>query len=267
MKKVVGILGLVMLCVVIAFASTKALKRIAPSMAVTAIEPVVPFGISTFGEPVTVSITNPDDLSLEIRKNCNWGNPGRNAYKGTVEQALAAAKLPKEVQDDLIAKINVGKAIDRLEITNEKIAAIHSDLVFSPKGIHMTFGRTLCIDSNVNFKPGHIERADLYESVDNRGIIHSVMVPYVCGNISVLGARAEQPDDTVQVAGVSTTAQTPAINGVPLTRSNIPSSVVVGKGQVVTTPSPPPILLVQPALIPEPNTLLLFAIGAILLLL
>jgi hypothetical protein len=50
----------------------------------------------------------------------------------------------------------------------------------------MTYGKTLCLNSRVHFVPGHVERADLYEVTDTRAVTYSVMVPYVCGNISVL---------------------------------------------------------------------------------
>jgi hypothetical protein len=56
----------------------------------------------------------------------------------------------------------------------------------------LSFGNTLCQNSRVNFEPGHTEAADLYEAVDQRGLRHAVMVPDVCGNVSVLGERGER---------------------------------------------------------------------------
>ena len=44
----------------------------------------------------------------------------------------------------------------------------------------------------MNFALGHVEAADLYEVRDNKGRRHAVMVPDVCGNVSVLGNRAER---------------------------------------------------------------------------
>jgi hypothetical protein len=41
----------------------------------------------------------------------------------------------------------------------------------------------------VNFKRDHFERASLYQAADYRGRVHSVMIPDVCGNVSVLGAE------------------------------------------------------------------------------
>jgi hypothetical protein len=53
----------------------------------------------------------------------------------------------------------------------------------------------------VNFPAGHVEYAALYEAEDRRGKTYSVMVPYVCNNVSVLGVRAEreQPNGGHQV--------------------------------------------------------------------
>jgi hypothetical protein len=74
---------------------------------------------------------------------------------------------------------------------------VHDAREFDPKRVAMTFGRTLCVNTRVNFQPGHVERADLFEATDSLGNNYSVMVPYVCGNVSVLGERAERDDEEV----------------------------------------------------------------------
>lgn len=136
-----------------------------------------------------------DDAPLTLRQNCAWGDPGRDPYRGTVEQALEGARLPPEVAKRLAAMIRAGQATDRLEITTASIRTVHQYREYDPESIAMTFGKTLCVNTKVNFKPGHMERADLYEVADAGGATYSVMVPYVCGNVSVLSDRAERPDE------------------------------------------------------------------------
>jgi hypothetical protein len=142
----------------------------------------------------TNSGAGPDSVPLQLRQDCAWGDPGRNPYRGTIEQALEGARLPPDVVTRLAGMIRAGEATDRLEITNDAIRAVHQYREYEPRSIAMTFGKTLCVNTRVNFKPGHMERADLYEVADASGATYSVMVPYVCGNVSVLGDRAERGD-------------------------------------------------------------------------
>jgi hypothetical protein len=63
----------------------------------------------------------------------------------------------------------------------------------------------MCLDSAVNFAPGHVEYADLFVATDDQGQTHYVMIPDVCGNVSVLKLlepTALRPGDTPVVAGV-----------------------------------------------------------------
>ena len=133
--------------------------------------------------------------ALTLRQNCAWGDPGRDPYRGTVEQALEGARLPPEIAARLARMIKAGQATDRLEITNASIRTVHQYREYDPSSIAMTFGKTLCLNTRVNFRPGHLERADLYEVADASGATYSVMVPYGCGNVSVLGDRAERADE------------------------------------------------------------------------
>ena len=175
---------------------------------------MIPSGVSDFGRPLpehhpflkqdidagvvktaaaataSSAITDPgassDEAPLSLREGCAWGEPGRNPYKGTVRQALKAARLPPDVVTLLERKIENRQLSDRLEIRNDKIRGVHSGTTFDSRAIKMTYGKTLCLNSRVNFIAGHVERADLYEVSDARGATYSVMVPYVCGNVSVL---------------------------------------------------------------------------------
>jgi hypothetical protein len=138
---------------------------------------------------------------LDMRSGCAWGVPGRNPYKGTVEQALLHARLPPEVVAEVSRKVRVREVSDRLEIRTGSIRGVQHGREFDPQQVAMSFGRTLCLNSRVNFAPGHVERADLYEVKDARGRQHAVMVPDVCGNVSVLGERGERRRALIAAGG------------------------------------------------------------------
>jgi hypothetical protein len=129
---------------------------------------------------------NPAD-TLALRHGCVWGQPGRNPYRGTVEQALRSAALPEEVVQSVVAQVRDGQPVDRLAIRNDGVHALASGRVFSAQNIAMTYGKTLCLSTRVNFVAGHSEPAALYEAATASGRVVAVMVPEVCGNVSVLG--------------------------------------------------------------------------------
>lgn len=129
---------------------------------------------------------------LDMRRGCAWGTPGRNPYRGTVEQALLHARLPPEVVKDISRKVRAHEVSDRLEIRTGRIHGVQQGREFDPQRVALSFGKSLCLNSRVNFPLGHVERADLYEATDKRGHRHAVMVPDVCGNVSVLGERGER---------------------------------------------------------------------------
>lgn len=134
----------------------------------------------------------PDIERLALRQGCAWGKPGRNPYRGSVEQALVTARLPAAVVQRIAHKVRTGQPDDRLEIRNEGIRAARDGRGFDPRNVALTYGHTLCVNARVNFPAGHAEPASLYEAADDEGRLHSVMVPDVCGNVSVLGARMER---------------------------------------------------------------------------
>jgi hypothetical protein len=150
---------------------------------------------------------------LTLRRGCAWGRPGGNPYRGTVEQALVSAALPAEVVQAIAAQVYAGTAVDQLEITNQAIRAQGSGRVFSTHNIAMTYGMTLCVGTRVNFKPGHLERAALYEASDKAGRMYAVMVPAVCGNVSVLGEQASAQKRMAAAGGA--TAQDLTIRWMP----------------------------------------------------
>jgi hypothetical protein len=129
----------------------------------------------------------PPAATLALRYSCVWGQPGRNPYRGSVEQALRSAALPEEVVQSIAAQVRRGQPVDRLEIRSDGVRAVASGRVFNAQNIAMTYGQTLCLSTRVNFLPGQMEPAALYEAVAASGRIVAVMVPEVCGNVSVLG--------------------------------------------------------------------------------
>lgn len=142
-----------------------------------------------------------DEHGLSLRQNCAWGRPGGNPYKGSVEQALNAARLPPDVVKQVAAKVKAGQVSDDLVINNDGIRSQRLGRDYSPRGFAMTYGHTICLNTRVNFRPGHIERAALYEVNDAQGRRHAVMVPEVCGNVSVLSERGRRAPAGVLAAG------------------------------------------------------------------
>ena len=138
---------------------------------------------------------------LALREGCVWGQPGRSPYQGTVEQALRAGRLPDEVVAPLVARIQARQITDRVDIRREGIRAQRDGREFSPRGLALSFGRSMCLESRVNFKPGHVEPADFYEVRDSAGRTHRVIVPDVCGNVSVLSTRGERSTAGKLMAG------------------------------------------------------------------
>lgn len=132
--------------------------------------------------------------ALALRQNCAWGEPGRMPYAGSVDQALGALRLPPKVAEHFAQRIRAHQVSDRVEIRNDAIQAEKMLRVYDPRRIAMTFGRTLCIGTQVHFAPRHAEWGDLYEVADGSGRRWAVMVPDACGNVSLLHARGAKGD-------------------------------------------------------------------------
>jgi hypothetical protein len=132
---------------------------------------------------------------LSIRYSCAWGTPGGNPYRGTVEQALSAARLPAEVVTRISEMAARGRPTTQVEISRSGIRSQDGLRDFGRDFRSMAFGNTLCVNTHVNFKMGHVEYASLYEVYDNTGQRHTVAIPHVCQNVAVLGERAETPDE------------------------------------------------------------------------
>lgn len=131
---------------------------------------------------------------LDLRGACVWGRPGRNPYRGSVAEALATARLPAAVQAQILAKVAAKQRDGRLRIANDGIHDEAGTRVFAASGFAMTYGRTMCLGTRVNFPAGHSEPADLYEASDERGRRYAVMVPDVCGNVSIISESSSSSD-------------------------------------------------------------------------
>jgi hypothetical protein len=124
-----------------------------------------------------------------------------------VKAALVAARLPDEVVSKIDSMVAHGDVSDRVEIRRDSIRTVNGKRHFDTKIVAMGFGQTLCFATQVNFRPGHVEIADLYDAQDATGTNYAVMIPYVCGNVSVLAERAERPEAEVAGAGGSSTPE------------------------------------------------------------
>ncbi len=154
---------------------------------------LLPAAFEALSEPAAHSAHRPQASPLALRRFCAWGRPGRMPYRGTVDEALLAAQLPQAVRDQSGAAITARRPDGRVTIANDAIRSQSGGRIYDTHGFAMSYGRTLCLGTRVNFKPGHTEAASLYEAQDTDGRLYSVMVPDVCGNISVIKARAPGP--------------------------------------------------------------------------
>lgn len=133
----------------------------------------------------------PQVAGLSLRVGCAWGEPGRNPYRGTPEQVLAALRLPPELVQVAAQRIRAGERTDRVTITSTGIRRHNADVEYDAQRLALSFGRSLCLDARVNFRPGHREEADLYEVATADGRQVTVVVPDVCGNVSVLSVDGQ----------------------------------------------------------------------------
>jgi hypothetical protein len=146
-----------------------------------------PSAVATAATAVPAAARAPGTVAgLSLRRFCSWGEPGRLPYQGTVDQALRAAQVPQEVRQQIVAAVAAGAASERVEIANEVIRGAASGRQWSSGSFAMTYGHTLCLGTRVNFPRGHTESASLYEASDRRGRRYSVMLPDVCGNVSLI---------------------------------------------------------------------------------
>ena len=156
---------------------------------------------------------------LDLRATCVWGRPGRDPYRGSVAEALAAARVPADARAELLARHAERRHDGRLLITREGIVDTAGGRRFEARGFAMTYGRTLCLDTRVNFVPGHAEPADLYEATDSSGRRWSMMVPDVCGNVSLISAAGQRLAQGLQVndrvTGGGDPGDDPEVNEVP----------------------------------------------------
>jgi hypothetical protein len=180
---------------------------------------------------------------LAMRHHCAWGVPGGNRYRGTTHDALTAL-LPIDVVAKITRDIETGQPIGLVRITREGIQELgNQERYFSRSIAAMGFGLVLCFDTRINFVPGHVEYAALYEASG-----HTVMVPFVCGNVSII-----------------TEVPRPPIARTPPSESGPPSEAVPPSESVPPTAPAPPIAQAFPTPVDEPPgwSILLAMIGVI----
>lgn len=152
------------------------------------------------GDPLPVAhiLTLPAaraNAPLDLRGACVWGRPGRDPYRGSVAEALRTAQLPAAVQAKLIAKVAANQPDARLIIANDGIRSETGTRRFSAESFAMTYGRTMCLEARVNFPTGHTEPASLYEVQVESGRRYSLMIPDVCGNVSIIADASSSSDE------------------------------------------------------------------------
>lgn len=175
-----------------------AVKRKAALAAAASVAPAplpVDVGESYDGDVVPAEDPRAADnrTPLTLRRGCAWGIPGRNPYKGTVGQALTAARLPESAIRKFEALVEKKAVSERLVISRTGIRTVAGTRRFEGRSFDMAFGNTMCFGTRVNFHDGHLEYADLYEATDASGRRYSVMVPDACGNVAVLTDTEERP--------------------------------------------------------------------------
>jgi len=175
----------------------------------------VPSGESHDGFELPLDDPAPAATALTLRSGCAWGVPGRSPYRGSINDALAAARLPEEVIRQIEAKIEQGDISGRVAISRDDISSTDGRRSFETRIAAMGFGQTMCFGTQVNFAPGHVEYADLYDAADAGGRRYAVMVPYVCGNVSVLAERAERPDAPAGAGPMGSAASPAPSSAVP----------------------------------------------------
>lgn len=184
---------------------------------------------------------------LALRRGCVWGQPGRNPYRGTVEQALNMAALPAEVVREIARQVHAGTPTDQLEISSAAILATVSGRQFNPANVAMTYGSTLCLGTRVNFQSGHIKTAALYEAADHCGRVYAVMVRKVCGNVSVLGQVKSMTANGLATGGA---AADPNLRDMPALLDGGPQATTgPAERKTQRVPTPGTLALVLPALV------------------
>lgn len=129
---------------------------------------------------------------LALRDGCTWGAPARMAYRGSIEQALATARLPRESVAQVAARVRAHRASDRVEIGRAGIRARRSGLYYGPRGFALAFGDTLCLNTRVNFAAGEATGGDLYQVMSGDGREVAVVVADANGAVAVMGGIGER---------------------------------------------------------------------------
>lgn len=126
----------------------------------------------------------------ELRRGCAWPGPTAAPYRGSFQEALAAAGVPRDAATKLEVMRERGLASDRLTLSSTGIQNADRHRHFSLTASALAFGQTVCFTTRMEIPPRETVVADLYEVVDVEDRRFAVMVVPAGGNVAVL---EEQP--------------------------------------------------------------------------
>ena len=110
---------------------------------------------------------------------CSWNQPGRNPYRGTVQEAVSRyVDIPAAARAALVAKMERRAADDNVVITRDAIVGKDS---YAPEIAAMHFGRqTVCERVTRERWPETAREPAAVYCADG----YCVIVPRICGNVS-----------------------------------------------------------------------------------
>lgn len=137
--------------------------------------------------------------------DCDWNDPGRNPYTGTVAEAVARYDIPQRVRDELVRLHRRIEPDEVAVITNRGIKGSWGSL-FELRDMH--FGAGMVCRGPVLYSgwaDGREEKAMVY---CREG--YCIIVPRICNNVSMVTyLRKEKPEPAVKLENKT------AVNKVP----------------------------------------------------
>ena len=227
---------------------------------------------------------------------CAWTDPGRDPYRGSVEQALQRYSMPASTRAELAALISAGQPTDVATITRDSMTGQRGEYVLTE--MHFGAGRVCGTMDRSAWHQDRQERAPVYCAGST-----CVAVPDVCNNVSRVALLPPATIRTMPPASGATLDEIPG--GTGLAEQTLPEvvPVVYSVPGIIAQPDPqprtfarsldapagsdfvavsalpfagPPLVAVAPAHvvpsgfvpiapIPEPATLALIALGLVML--
>jgi hypothetical protein len=128
---------------------------------------------------------------------CSWNQPGRNPYRGTVQEAVSRyVDIPAPTRAALVAKIERHAADDNVVITRDDIVGRES---YAPDISAMHFGRqTVCERVTRERWPATAREPAAVYCADG----YCLIVPRICGNVSRVSRAGAGGGGRAVAAGV-----------------------------------------------------------------